>query len=74
MTCRNCHQPIQRCSFQGSSIHGHRCVGGLGWIHISNGMHLCRSDDFLAGDLAEPEPATLPVTEAPTSKPQGEVA
>lgn len=69
MTCRNCHQPVQRCYYQG--IHGVRC---LGWVHSASTMHLCRSDDFLARDMADPDPGSLPVTETPASKPQGEVA
>ena len=64
MTCRHCHQHIVQCDFQ--AIHGVRCQG---WIHSSNTMHLCRSDDFLSRDMADPEPVRVIVH---VSKPPGE--
>jgi hypothetical protein len=69
VTCRHCHEPVERCRYV--AIHGVSCQG---WVHSATTMHLCTSDEFLCRDLAEPEPGTLPVTEAPASKPQGEVA
>lgn len=70
MTCRNptCRQPVKRCQ---ATHPGAYCRG---WVHSATGMHLCHSAHFLDSNVAEPEPGSLPVTEAPTSKPQGEVA
>ena len=66
MICRHCQQPIERC--HNGAAHGWPCRG---WVH-SGGYHLCPSESFLP--VAEPEPGTLPITEAPTSKPSREVA
>ena len=70
MTCRHCHQPIQRCG-RGE----HRAPGGpcKGWVHAGDGWHYCPSDAFI-GPMAEPEPGTLPTVQAPASKPKGAVA
>lgn len=68
MTCKHCQQPIQRCPIDGRV---HARAGCKGWRHSANGYHAC---DSFTGPVAEPEPGTLPVTEAPASKPKGAVA
>jgi len=69
--CRraSCAQSVTRCPNRErtGSCWYYRC---LGWIHGADGMHACA--DF--GGEAQPEPGTLPLTEAPASKPDGAVA
>ena len=69
MICRHCQQPIRRCPIP----KGWQC-GGKGWIHSRDGEHACHGSAPGLHIYAEPEPGTLPTTEAPTSKPSREVA
>ena len=66
MICRHCQQPIQRCNWTIK----HDCKG---WTHARNSLHPCEMAPVYP-PTAEPEPGTLPATEAPTSKPSREVA
>ncbi len=70
MNCRHpdCGQPIERCTLT-------RKPGALcrGWRHSATGLHAC-SGDMLSDQVAEPEPAAIPLVQSPADKPQGEVA
>ena len=65
MTCRHCHQPIQRCTQSAP----HQCRR---WVHAHNALHGCGHHTDMHD--AEPEPGQLPTVQAPASKPDGAVA
>jgi hypothetical protein len=69
VNCRRaiCAQPVERCP---PTCDYPLCQG---WRHAA-GLHHCTAGSVSLGDVAEPEPGQLPLTEQPTSKPEGEVA
>lgn len=70
MTCRHCHQPIQRCTRKRCPFYDCR-----EWVHARDQQHSCEDAEFVWYSAEpEPEPGTLPTVQAPTSKPGREVA